>query len=155
MLSAPRMALKNSLLRHKDTWNAPLSVCFEIRRNQTKKKTRLLFCLLRWWALKRYQSFESFISLQVEIICWLAISFPSCRTLLTTVATTVARASMWLTPTVIKTLPFQACQLFLLKAAWGDPLTMIHGLKLRAICSLGEFLNQGEGDGVQLYSFSL
>ena len=55
-----------------------------------------------------------------------------------------ARARMWLTPRIIKILPTEACQFFLLTTAWGDPLTMIHGLKLRTICSLGEFPSQGE-----------
>lgn len=55
-----------------------------------------------------------------------------------------AKAQTRLTPIVIKILPIEACQLLLLAAAWGDPLTMIHGLKLRTICSLGEFLSQGE-----------
>ena len=87
-------------------------------------------------------------------MCWLAISFPSCGTILTT-PTPVARAPMWLTPSVIKTLPFQACQLFFLKAAWGDPLTMIHGSKLRTICSLGESQPRWRGRGAAVFFFPL
>lgn len=64
--------------------------------------------------------------------------------LLTISLTPAARAWMCLTPIVIRRLPIEACQLSLLAAAWGDPLTMIHGLKLRTICSLGEFRSQGE-----------
>lgn len=72
------------------------------------------------------------------------ISFPSCRDLLTISLIPAARTLMCLTPILIKILPFQACQLFLLEAAWGDPLTMIHSLKLRTICFFGESLSQGE-----------
>lgn len=80
----------------------------------------------------------------MEIICWLLLFGFQVVALWTVSLIPAARAWMWLTPRVINILPIEACQLYLLMAAWGNPLTMIHGLKLRTICSLGEFLSQGE-----------
>lgn len=80
----------------------------------------------------------------MEIICWHLLFCFWLAALWIISLIPAARAGMWLTPIVTKILPTEVCRRFLLVAAWGDPLTMIHGLKLRTICSLGEFLSQGE-----------